>query len=154
MKKYFSGLGVLAVFVGMISILMLGQVEAQEEPIESEKVEGQEPIDEEKEKKKIKKNVMFHLEPFIVNLARSQGSRFLKVTVSLEMSSPEVRPGLQKNLRKITDSILLLLSTKSFEDVYSVQGKFTLKGEITTRVNPFLTVGQVKGAYFTEFLIQ
>ena len=97
---------------------------------------------------------MFHLEPLIVNLARSQGSRFLKVTISLEMSSSEVRPDLEKNIRKLTDSIILLLSTKSFDDVYSVQGKFTLKGEITTRVNQFLTVGQVKGAYFTEFLIQ
>jgi len=72
----------------------------------------------------------------------------------LEMSSPQVRLGLKKNIQKITDSILLLLSTKVFKDVYSVQGKFTLKGEITTRVNQFLTEGQVKGAYFTEFIIQ
>ena len=70
------------------------------------------------------------------------------------MRSPDVRLDLKKNIRKLTASILLLLSTKSFEDVYSVQGKFTLKGEITTRVNQYLTVGQVKGAYFTEFLIQ
>jgi flagellar FliL protein len=97
---------------------------------------------------------MFHLDPLIVNLAKSQGSRFLKITISLEMSSPDVRLDLKKNIQKLTDSILLLLSTKSFEDVYSVQGKFTLKGEITTRVNQYLTVGQVKGAYFTEFLIQ
>ena len=97
---------------------------------------------------------MFNLELMLVNLARSQGSRFLKVSVSLEMSSPEVRSDLEKNIRKLTDSIILLLSTKAFEDVYSVQGKFTLKGEITTRINQLLTVGQVKGAYFTEFLIQ
>ena len=97
---------------------------------------------------------MFHLDPFIVNLAKSRGSRFLKATVSLEMSSPEVRLELKKNIQKITDSVLLLLSTKVFEDVYSVQGKFTLKGEITARVNQFLTKGQVKGAYFTEFIIQ
>ena len=97
---------------------------------------------------------MFHLDPFIVNLARSGGSRFLKLSVSLEMSSPEVRLELKKNIQKITDSVLLLLSVKVFEDVYSVQGKFTLKGEITSRVNQFLTKGQIKGAYFTEFIIQ
>ena len=154
MKKYLFGFGIMAVAVGLISLLILGEVEAQEEPAEGEQVEGQEPVEKEKKEKKVKKNVMFHLEPMIVNLARSQGSRFLKVTVSLEMSSPEVRSDLEKNIRKLTDSILLLLSTKAFEDVYSVQGKFILKGEITTRVNQFLTVGQVKGAYFTEFLIQ
>ena len=36
----------------------------------------------------------------------------------------------------------------------SVQGKFKLKDEITTRVNRFLVVGHVKDAYFTEFIIQ
>ena len=161
MKKYFFDFRIMAVGVGLISLLMLGEVQAQEEPAEGEKVEEQELVEEEpesvekqKKKERVKKDVMFHLEPFIVNLARSQGSRFLKITISLEMSSPEVRPDLEKNIRRLTDSILLLLSTKSFEDVYSVQGKFTLKGEITTRINQLLTVGQVKGAYFTEFLIQ
>jgi flagellar FliL protein len=87
-------------------------------------------------------------------LAKSQGNRFLKVTLSLEMSAPEVRPDIKKNIQKITDSILLLLSTKLFEDVYSVQGKFALKNEITARVNPFLVSGKVKEVYFTEFIIQ
>ena len=154
MKKNIFDLGAMVVGICLISLLVFGEVEAQEEPAEGEKVEGQDSVEKEKQEEKTKKDVMFHLEPFIVNLARSQGSRFLKITVSLEMSSPAVRSDLEKNIQKLTDSILLLLSTKSFDDVYSVQGKFTLKGEITTRVNQFLTVGQVKGAYFTEFLIQ
>jgi len=78
----------------------------------------------------------------------------LKVTATLELSSPEVNPEFEENLQKITDSILVLLSSKTFEDVYSVQGKFKLKDEITTRVNRFLVVGHVKDAYFTEFIVQ
>lgn len=98
--------------------------------------------------------VMFPLEPFVVNLAGSQGKRFLKVTVSLELSAEEVHVEVKENLQKITDSILVLLSSKNFEDVYSVQGKFKLKDEITTRVNRFLVLGHIKEAYFTEFIIQ
>jgi flagellar protein FliL len=98
--------------------------------------------------------VMVPLEPFIINLANSQGNRFLKVTVTLELSSPEVHAEVNENVQKITDSILILLSSKSFEDVYSIQGKFKLKDEITTRVNRFLVLGHVKDAYFTEFVIQ
>ena len=98
--------------------------------------------------------VMFTMDPFVVNLAGSKGKRFLKVTATLELSSPEVYPEFEENLQKITDSILVLLSSKSFEDVYSVQGKFKLKDEITTRVNRFLVVGHVKDAYFTEFIVQ
>ena len=154
MKKYRVRLLAFAIAAGLIFLLNQGNLEAQEEVTEEEKVEEKASIEEPKPVKKVKKDLMFHLDPFIVNLAKSGGNRFLKVTVSLEMSSPKVRLGLKKNIQKVTDSILLLLSTKIFKDVYSIQGKFTLKGEITTRVNQFLTEGQVKGAYFTEFIIQ
>ena len=154
MKKYRVRLLAFATAAGLIFLLNQGNLEAQEEVTEEEKVEEKSSSEEPKPVKQVKKDLMFHLDPFIVNLAKSGGNRFLKVTVSLEMSSPEVRFGLKKNIQKITDSILLLLSTKIFKDVYSIQGKFTLKGEITTRVNQFLTEGQVKGAYFTEFIIQ
>jgi len=154
MKKYRVRLLAFATTAGLIFLLNQGNLEAQEEVTEEEKVEEKTSSEEPKPAKKVKKNLIFHLDPFIVNLAKSGGNRFLKVTVSLEVSSPKARLGLKKNIQKVTDSILLLLSTKIFEDVYSVQGKFTLKGEITTRVNQFLTEGQVKGAYFTEFIIQ
>ena len=154
MKKYRVRLLAFAIAAGLIFLLNQGNLEAQEEVTEEEKVEEKASSEEPKPVNKVKKDLMFHVDPFIVNLAKSGGNRFLKVTVSLEMSGPKVRLELKKNIQKITDSILLLLSTKVFKDVYSVQGKFTLKGEITPRVNQFLTEGQVKGAYFTEFIIQ
>ena len=154
MKKYHVRLIAFATAAGLIFLLNQGKLEAQEEVTEEEKVEEKTSSEEPKPAKKVKKDLMFHLDPFIVNLAKSGGNRFLKVAISLEMSSPEVRLELKNNVQKVTDSILLLLSTKIFKEVYSVQGKFTLKGEIATRANQFLTKGQVKGAYFTEFIIQ
>ena len=136
------------------------QEEAVEESAEGGKEgeEGEEGADgadgEKKEELPPDVGVMFTMDPFVVNLAGSKGKRFLKVTTTLELSSPEVNPEFEENLQKITDSILVLLSSKSFEDVYSVQGKFKLKDEITTRVNRFLVVGHVKDAYFTEFIVQ
>ncbi len=61
--------------------------------------------------------VMVPLEPFMVNLARTKGSRILKVTVTLELNNPGVQPEVEDNLQKIMDSILVLLSSKTFEDV-------------------------------------
>ena len=136
------------------------QEEAVEESAEGGKEgeEGEEGADgadgEKEEELPPDVGVMFTMDPFVVNLAGSKGKRFLKVTTTLELSSPEVNPEFEENLQKITDSILVLLSSKSFEDVYSVQGKFKLKDEITTRVNRFLVVGHVKDAYFTEFIVQ
>ena len=130
----------------------------QEEAVEESAEGGEEGADgangEKKEELPPDVGVMLTMDPFVVNLAGSKGKRFLKVTTTLELSSPEVNPEFEENLQKITDSILVLLSSKSFEDVYSVQGKFKLKDEITTRVNRFLVVGHVKDAYFTEFIVQ
>ena len=122
---------------------------AEEKPADGEKTKEAAPVE-----KDVNLGMMFPLDPFVVNLAGSEGKRFLKVTISLELSTPEVHLELKENIQKITDSILVLLSSKAFEDVYSVQGKFKLKDEITTRVNRFLVVGHVKDAYFTEFIIQ
>jgi flagellar protein FliL len=126
----------------------------KEKPAEENPAEGGEAKEAALEENDVNLGVMFPLDPFVVNLAGSEGKRFLKVTISLELSTPEVNLELKENIQKITDSILVLLSSKAFEDVYSVQGKFKLKDEITTRVNRFLVVGHVKDTYFTEFIIQ
>ena len=126
----------------------------QEKPVEEEVPAEGDGAAKEKAKEEANLGVMFPLDPLIVNLAGSQGKRFLKVTISFELSTPEVHAELKENIQKVTDSILVLLSSKNFEDVYSVQGKFKLKDEVTTRVNRFLVVGHVKEAYFTEFIIQ
>ena len=138
--------------------------DAAEEPTEAAEEEvpegGEAPAGEEttqatkEPKKKPVLGVMVPLDPFVVNLSGTQGKRFLKVAVTLELSSPEVNAEVNENLQKIIDSILILLSSKTFENVYSIQGKFKLKDEITTRINRFLVLGHVKDAYFTEFVIQ
>ena len=152
MKKHFIIFA--AVSIGLVLMSSQGNVQAQEKDVEEKKTTKEEKPNKKPLIKKNQKDLMFQLEPIIVNLAKSQGNKFLKVTLSLEMSASEVRPDIKKNIQKITDSILLLLSSKLFEDVYSVQGKFILKSEITARVNPFLVLGKVKGVYFTEFIIQ
>ena len=126
----------------------------QEKPAEEKPAEGEEGKEEAPAEEELDLGVMFPMDPFVVNLAGSEGKRFLKVTIFLELSTPEVRLEIKENIQKVTDSILILLSSKAFEDVYSVQGKFKLKDEITTRVNRFLVVGHIKDAYFTEFIIQ
>jgi flagellar protein FliL len=126
----------------------------QEKPAEETPAEGEKAEEEAEVEEDTNIGVMFPLDPFVVNLAGSEGKRFLKVTISLELSTPEVHVEIKENIHKVTDSILVLLSSKAFDDIYSVQGKFKLKDEITTRVNRFLVVGHIKDAYFTEFIIQ
>ena len=168
MKGYLFSLRAMLVGVGLMFPLMHGEVVAQMvgKPSVDAKVEGQVPEGKAPAGKaksgvtpdgmlpKVTYGFMFPLEPFIVNLAGSGGSRLLKVNVTLKMSAPEVHLELRKNILKIRDSILFLLSNKSFEDIDSFQEKSKLENEIMVRVNKFLTAGQVNGAYFTEFIIQ
>ena len=168
MKKYLFGLGAPAVGAGLIFILMYGEVAAQmvgkpsgDIKVKEQVPEGKAPAEKAKSGAirdgmlpKVTYGFMFPLEPFIVNLAGSGGSRILKVSVSLKMSAPELHLELRKNILRLTDSILFLLSSKSFEDIDSLQEKSKLEDEIMVRVNKFLTAGQVNGAYFTEFIIQ
>jgi flagellar FliL protein len=119
--------------------------------------------DEEKEKEAEKeepKNIeitsgpMYPLDSFILNLAGEGGKRFLKLTMELELSDENLNAEITAILPKIKDSILILLSDKTFEDVYTVDGKIKLRNEITARINRFLDTGHIRNIYFTEFVIQ
>ncbi len=94
------------------------------------------------------------LKPFIVNLQDQSGGRYLKLTLNLELTSPESAESLKVNDPKIRDSIIILLSSKSYADIGTVEGKYKLRDEIVNRINQFLPDNSVKTAYFTEFVIQ
>ncbi|MBI5345213.1 MAG: flagellar basal body-associated FliL family protein [Deltaproteobacteria bacterium] len=97
---------------------------------------------------------VFKLEPFIVNLQDNSGTRYLKLTLNLELSSPDMQSELAAQNSKVRDSLIILLSSKNYSDIGTVEGKYQLRDEIVARVNQFITRGKVKTAYFTEFVIQ
>jgi len=97
---------------------------------------------------------IFPLEPFIVNIYDGQELRYLKVKVELEMVGPVIKPEIEGRLAPIRDSILILLSAKTLQDVQDVQGKNTLKDEILNAINKNLPPGKVVKVYFTDFVVQ
>jgi flagellar FliL protein len=94
------------------------------------------------------------MQPFIVNLVDPSGKRYLKATLSLELDRAEVKSEIETKTVKIRDAVLVLLSSKSFGDISTPEGKRRLREEIVTRINTFLTTGRVTGVYFTEFVVQ
>jgi flagellar FliL protein len=94
------------------------------------------------------------LDSFIVNLAGAGGRNYLKIDISLELSDPAVQQEIANKLPKIRDAILLILSTKTFDDVKTSQGKMLLKEDILMRINDALTSGSVENLYFTSFVVQ
>ncbi|MCP9454608.1 MAG: flagellar basal body-associated FliL family protein [Nitrospira sp.] len=98
--------------------------------------------------------IMVDLDPFIVNLADTPEIRYLKIVIKLEADNEAVANDLKTRVAQVRDTILVLLSSKDVNSVRTAQGKFQLREEITQRVNGVLSRPGVRGAYFTEFVVQ
>jgi flagellar FliL protein len=94
------------------------------------------------------------LETFIANLADEGGSRYLKATFQIEFLGAAVPADVAGRMPQIRDLLLTLLSSKTFEDVRTPEGKQQLREEIIARVNQVLDRDAVKAVYFTEFIVQ
>lgn len=100
------------------------------------------------------KGTVYNLDPFIVNLQDNSGTRYLKLTINLELAPGSGKEEINTQTSQIRDSLIILLSSKSYADIGTVEGKYQMRDEIVARVNQFLTKTKVKTAYFTDFVIQ
>ena len=73
---------------------------------------------------------IFSLDTFIVNLADKGGTRYLRVTMDLELGNSDLEDELYKRLPQVRDSLLMILPSKRFEDISTVQGKTALRDEM------------------------
>jgi len=107
----------------------------------------------------------------IVNLAEASGRRYIRVNIILEFAPTDLEyytmPLEEKNeyvtkftedintrLPVINDCIITLLSSKTFEDVYTATGKEDARQEIMAEINTRLPEYRVIFVYFTEFVVQ
>jgi flagellar FliL protein len=97
---------------------------------------------------------IYKLDTMIVNLADQGGKRYLRVTMEMELSAPQVVEEIDKRLPQLRDSILMILPTKTYADIGSTEGKIRLRDEIIAKLNSFLKSGTIKTIYFSEFVVQ
>lgn len=100
--------------------------------------------------------IIIPLESFIVNLKDKAGSgkQYLKITVELEVRDTASKDRVTSYTTQLRDTILLLLSGLSFDDINSIEGKLDLKQNLLARTNQLLGSGIVRRIYFTEFVVQ
>ena len=92
------------------------------------------------------------LETFLVNLAGSRGQKLAKINMEIEVNNGEVQKEIEILKPKIRDIIIIILSSKTYAQVATKEGKDALREEIRDQVNLFLTKGQINRVYFTEFI--
>ncbi len=121
-----------------------------------EKKEGEKKGEKSKEEGQQEKVVteIVSLPTILVNLADPLGRRYLKVSISLEVKGKDSPMLIEKHTPQIKDSLILLLSSKTFEDLSTFDKKLALKREIVKRLNQILGKSIIRRVFFTEFIIQ
>ena len=107
----------------------------------------------------------------IINLVDQTGRKYLRVGVVLEFAPPDpayfsmveeekaaylttFNENMELKLPVINDIIITLLSSQTFESVYTAEGKEMLRQKIQEQINKQLPEYNVIFVYFTEFVVQ
>jgi flagellar FliL protein len=125
--------------------------------------------------------VFIELGKKVVNLADPGGRRFLQATVVLELArppEPTLAPGkkpiptaeggagtesaavvalreeVNRRMPIINDAVTVTLSSKTFEEVFTLDGKEKLRAELTKTLNQRVPGLNVVAVYFTDFVVQ
>ncbi len=97
---------------------------------------------------------LYSMQPFIVNLADESTGRYLKVRFEVEVDNERVISEIEKRIAQLSDSVIMLLSSKTSREIASYEGKDRMRNELILRLNSFLTTGSIQNIYFTEFMMQ
>jgi len=103
--------------------------------------------------------IFTRLDTFTVNLQRGEGDdHYLQVDMDLQVADEKVIEQIKLRMPQIRNAMLLLLSSKTAEDLAPVAGKQQLSAEIVAQINKILGVKDPKqgvlGVYFSAFVIQ
>lgn len=152
-KKLFLIIGLIAVVLlagaGTAAFFMLKKAP---EPKETKDPAKNVPVPDLNQQADIGPQV--NIEEFIVNIISGDSAHYVKASLTVELTNPEVKAEVEKRMPQMRDAILLLIGNKTFEELQDLQGKKQLKAELTSKINSFLKTGKVKAVYFTNFVVQ
>lgn len=81
--------------------------------------------------------------PFIVNLAGNDGIKFVQVSAQVRVANPEAAQALTDHNPAIRDAMIMLISTKTPEQMSSRQGKEDLRQQALVAIRKVLETQHV-----------
>ncbi len=154
----------IIVIGGVVTVLLMGDDEednvssAPQEQVEKttkpKRRSSSSSLDTETQRLLSDIGIMYPLDSFTVNLKSDAGRRYLKVTMSLELEGEELSLELDAKVAVLRDRIIRILTSKTLEEISSKKGKNKVERQIMDVLNAMISDGQIKGIYFTEFVIQ
>ncbi|MFY9227558.1 MAG: flagellar basal body-associated FliL family protein [Blastocatellia bacterium] len=99
---------------------------------------------------------VIELQPFILNLADTDESRYLRLAVSVGLGgdvNPEEKPN-SLFIARLRNALLAVLMTKSSTDVLSIEGKVALRKELLKAAKKVVDQPEIETVYITELIVQ
>lgn len=97
---------------------------------------------------------VIELQPFIVNLADTTETRYLRMTISLgvgESHEEKVDPLFTTRVR---NAILATITTKTSDQILTVEGKTELRKEMLHAARATVDEPEIHAIYITDFIVQ
>jgi flagellar protein FliL len=100
-----------------------------------------------------------HLDPFTVNLADSEDSHFLRITIDLDLGHVPKGADSEKGngdfpTARVRDAVLAVLTLGKADVLITPDGKAALKHDLIEGLQQKVPEIDVRDVYFTEFLVQ
>ncbi len=142
----------LILFVGL-QVLMAGSAFVFLKMYLSPKIQAayEEPAKSEKEER----GQIHLIEDILVNPAGTNGTRYLSTSIGLETSDFGHETDRFEELTPIIRDIFIsILSSKTMEELSSIDGKEKLRGEILVQVNKAIRPDSAYRVYFVDYVLQ
>lgn len=105
------------------------------------------------EEKENQIGLTFPLETFVLNLSDKK-QRFIRISMSLEYALKDHLEEIENRMPQIKDAILMLIPSKTSEELKMIDGKITLRKDLLEKLNAIFKEKIITNIYFTEFVIQ
>ncbi len=94
------------------------------------------------------------LDPFVVNLDEPGNSRYLKLTLQLELIKGDAEAAIEKSKQVIRDAVLSHLSGLKLADTLGAAAKDTLRAQLMAMFEKIVGPNKIRRMFFQEFVVQ
>lgn len=98
--------------------------------------------------------VVYSIKDIIVNPAGTGGTRFLSVSLGFELGSPTLADQFDTKEAIVRDALITILSSKTVAQLTDVKQKEIARYQIKKRLEQLLETDQIRGVYYTDFVLQ
>ena len=103
---------------------------------------------------KEKPEVRPKFENLTVNIAGTQGTRYLKVTFNVVGKNDAANKKIDAKYAELVDATLTILSSVSMPELNEPSGKVVVRGRLVAAFNDLLKAPLVEQVFFSDFVVQ